>query len=192
MQAAGMLGDQEAPVAAAMVFDTSPRMEYRLNNKTRLEEAREMAQWLVTQLPPESEAAVLNSKSTGSVFAAELAAAKQRIDRLTPTPAGLPLLTVIEDAIRLVGQSEKDRKEIYIFTDLSHGALPVTPPDSWRKKMQSLENVGLYVIDVGAKDPRNFRWARIVYRARYLPRIVRYGFRLMLVAKGWKHLKMSG
>ena len=27
--ASGVLGDQEAPVAAALVFDTSPRMQYR-------------------------------------------------------------------------------------------------------------------------------------------------------------------
>jgi hypothetical protein len=156
MQAAGMLGDQEAPVAAAFVFDTSPRMEYRLNNKTRLEEARETGTWLLTQLPPESEAAVLDSRSTGAVFAAEIAAARQRIDRLTPTPVGSPLVTVIEDAIRLVSESEKQRKEVYIFTDLSHGALPDTPPAAWQKKMQTLANVGLYIIDVGALQPRNF------------------------------------
>lgn len=156
MQAAGMLGDQEAPVAAALVFDTSPRMEYRLNNKTRLEEARETGLWLLTQLPPESEAAVLDLHSAGSVFAAELAAARQRVNRLSSTASGLPLLTVVEDALRLVGESDKQRKEVYVFTDLSHGALPTTPPQAWRKKLESLQNVGIYLIDVGAKDPRNF------------------------------------
>lgn len=156
MQAAGMLGDQEAPVAAALVFDTSPRLEYRLNNKSRLEEARETGLWLLTQLPPESEAAVLDLHSTGSVFAAELAAARQRINRLSSTPAGLPLLTVIEDALRLVGESDKERKEVYIFTDMAHGGLPTTPPAAWHKKMESLSNVGIYLIDVGAKDPKDF------------------------------------
>src|SRR4051812_7661807 len=35
-----ILGDQEAPVAAAIVIDTSPRMQYRHDNKTRLETAQ--------------------------------------------------------------------------------------------------------------------------------------------------------
>src|SRR5215470_7351315 len=37
VQSAGFLGDREAPVAAAMVFDTTPRMQYRNENQTRLE-----------------------------------------------------------------------------------------------------------------------------------------------------------
>src|SRR3990172_9691788 len=47
----GMLGDQEAPVAAALVFDTNPRMQYRQQNKTRLEVAQETALWLLPQPP---------------------------------------------------------------------------------------------------------------------------------------------
>ena len=39
---AGVLGDREAPVAAALLFDTSPRMLYRQKNTTRLDDAREM------------------------------------------------------------------------------------------------------------------------------------------------------
>src|SRR5271154_3335648 len=31
----GLLGGSEAPVAAALVFDTSPRMQYRFRNETR-------------------------------------------------------------------------------------------------------------------------------------------------------------
>ena len=170
VQSAGMLGDQEAPVAAALVFDTSPRMEYRLNNKTRLEEARETGLWLLTQLPAESVAAVLDAKSSDAVFAAELAAARQRINRLQTTPSGHSLLTVLEDAIRLVSESDKPRKEVYLFTDLSHGALPSTPSEAWRQKMQSLQNVGIYLIDVGASEPRNFALGEVRLSSQLLAR----------------------
>src|SRR5437868_6686730 len=53
VQSAGFLGDQEAPVAAALVFDTSPRMQYRQQNQTRLEVAQDVANRVMTQLPPE-------------------------------------------------------------------------------------------------------------------------------------------
>src|ERR1041385_5401867 len=36
IRASGTFGDQEAPVAAALVFDTSLRMQYRQQNKSRL------------------------------------------------------------------------------------------------------------------------------------------------------------
>ncbi|HEY2826049.1 MAG TPA: BatA domain-containing protein, partial [Pirellulales bacterium] len=52
LQSAGLLGDQEAPVAAALVFDTSPRMQYRHQNQTRLEVAQEAAERVMTKLPP--------------------------------------------------------------------------------------------------------------------------------------------
>ena len=59
-KSAAVLGDREAPVAAALVFDTSPRMLYRQNNTTRLDDAREMGLWLLTQLPEESQVAVID------------------------------------------------------------------------------------------------------------------------------------
>ena len=39
MQATGAIGNEEAPVAAALVFDTAPHMLYRHQDRTRLQEA---------------------------------------------------------------------------------------------------------------------------------------------------------
>src|SRR6478736_2833851 len=64
-----IIGDQESPVAAAIVIDTSPRMQYRHENKTRLEAAQELAQWLIRQLPAESELAIIDSRSGRGAFA---------------------------------------------------------------------------------------------------------------------------
>src|SRR5262245_22592130 len=70
-----VLGDQEAPVAAAIVVDTSPRMQYRHENKTRLEAAQEMAQWLIRQLPAQSELAIVDSRPGSGAFAIDRASA---------------------------------------------------------------------------------------------------------------------
>jgi ABC-type phosphate/phosphonate transport system permease subunit len=74
--------DQEAPVAAALVFDTNPRMQYRQQNQTRLEAAQETGDWLLSQLPPESEVAVVDSRTVSAAFAVDSGAARQRIERL--------------------------------------------------------------------------------------------------------------
>ena len=42
LKLAGAVGSQEAPVAAALVFDAAPRIEYRHDNQTRLESGRDL------------------------------------------------------------------------------------------------------------------------------------------------------
>src|SRR5437868_345964 len=76
-----ILGDQEAPVAAAVVIDTSPRMQYRHENKTRLEAAQDLGQWLIRQLPADSELAILDSHAGSGTFAVDRSAAEKAIER---------------------------------------------------------------------------------------------------------------
>ena len=62
------VGDGQAPVAAVLAFDTAPRMDYRHQNQTRLEEARQTAEWLVRQLPSGSSMAVADGSLSYPVF----------------------------------------------------------------------------------------------------------------------------
>jgi aerotolerance regulator-like protein len=155
----GGLGSQEAPVAAALVFDTSPRMEYRDENRTRLEVAQETARWLLTQLPAESDVAVLESEGEPGDFAADLGAADQRISKLKTAATATPLVEIIEKALPLLNKElnkEKPRKEIYLFTDLARGAWPTDASGHLKALLEAAGDVGLYVIDVGVAEPRNF------------------------------------
>src|SRR5436190_4041506 len=99
-----VLGDQEAPVAAAIVIDTSPRMQYRHENKTRLEAAQEMGEWLLRQLPAESELAIIDSHPGSGAFAVDRAAAEKAIERLRTAGTPRPLMETIDAAISLVKQ----------------------------------------------------------------------------------------
>ena len=123
LQGSGWLGDQKAPVAVALVFDTQPRMEYRYRNQTRLEAARETALWLLSQLPRDSEVAVIDARYGSDVFAVDLGAARQRIERLTTGTVGAPLAKSLEGALRLLKENSRQRKEIYVFTDLARSSL---------------------------------------------------------------------
>jgi hypothetical protein len=154
--ASGVLGDQEAPVAAALVFDTNPRMQYRQNNQTRLQVAQETAQWLLPQLPRESDVSVVDSRTGSAVFAVDPGAARQRIERLDASAMAQPLVQSIEAALDLVNTSEKERKEVYVFTDLSQAAWSQTALRDLANRLQENPGIGLYVIDVGASDPVDF------------------------------------
>ena len=129
IHASGVLGDQEAPVAAALVFDTSPRMDYRQQNQTRLQAAQDIGLWLLQQLPAESHAAVVDGRRGEGVFQVDLGAAQDRVGRLETSSVARPLWERIEAAAKLLddsregggrpdGQELPERKELYVFTDL--------------------------------------------------------------------------
>ncbi|MFI4876748.1 MAG: BatA domain-containing protein [Blastopirellula sp. JB062] len=152
---AGSLGDQEAPVSAVFVFDTSPRLLYQHENQTRLEKAQAIATWLTGQLPPESEVAVADRQTGAALFAADIGAARQAIQRLEVSPGGESLDRLVSQAIDLADSSEKKRKEIYVFTDLSQPAWRGAQQSDLKRKLADHPDYPLYLIDVGAVDVRN-------------------------------------
>ena len=167
---APVLGDQEAPVAAVIVVDTSPRMEYRHDNETRLARAQETAQWLVRQLPADSEVAVADSRSGSGAFAVDRAAAGKMIERLRPTGTPRPLPEVIAAAINLAGQNERPRKEVYVFTDLARAAWDSPAAAELARLLETNRHVLLYVIDVGVNQPRNFALGDLTLSSELLSR----------------------
>jgi len=152
----GTWGSQEAPVAAALVFDTSPRVDYRQDNRTRLEAAKDFALWLATQFPPESQLAVLDSRPEPPVFQVDRGSAVDRIKRLETSAHTQPLGQAIEDALRLVEQNDKPRKEIYVFTDLTVAAWPASGAARLQERLSKASNTNVYVVDVGAAQPSNY------------------------------------
>lgn len=153
--AGGALGSQRAPVAAALVFDTSRRMEYRHENRTRLEVAQELAGWLLSQFPPESQVGVLAGPEAASAFQVDLGAARYRIQRLETTAQAPSLPSLIEQAARLLAQSDLERKEIFVFTDLARPAWPAQAAQQIPESLQKIPEGGVYLIDVGIASPVN-------------------------------------
>ena len=154
LRGAGWLPDAEGPVAAAFVFDTAPRMALRAGNRTRLERAAELAGVLFGKLPAGSKVAVVDTSGTPTGFAATLAEAEARVERLEVASATLSLPAAIAQARRLLAGGNLDRREIYVFTDCSRGAWDgsaAPEPDAAGALAASL----LYV-DVGAETVRNY------------------------------------
>lgn len=153
LKGAGWLADTEAPVAAAFVFDTAPRMALREANRTRLEQATTMARVLFGTLPPGSAVAVVDTSGEPAAFAPSPAAAEARIGRLAPAAPQQTLPGAIASASRLLTTAEQPRRELYVFTDCSRGA--------WEGATGSAGGVAdegtrtLYV-DVSASAPRDF------------------------------------
>ncbi len=153
---ASVLGSQESPVAAALVFDAAPRMAYRHENKTRLEVAQQWGLSLLPDLPPGSQIAVFDTRGDQNGFAADRGLAKQRIQRLETVTDSQPLTQAVEDAVRLLGQSGLARREIYVFTDLARAAWPSDAAATLQDRLSKAPGVNIYLIDVGVKEPQDF------------------------------------
>jgi hypothetical protein len=170
LRGAGWLPNAEGPVAAALVFDTAPRMTLREGNKTRLQQAAELARVLLGKLPAGSEVAVFDTAGGPAAFAPTLAAAEVRIDRLEAATPSVSLPAAIAAARRLLETAELERRELYVFSDCSRGAWEGAPladapppptPAAAAEAGATAEAAGeeaeatMLVIDVGAASTRN-------------------------------------
>ena len=170
IKTSGMIGDREAPAAAAMVFDTSPRMQYRHENKTRLQVAQDTCLWLLPQLPPESQVAVIDSAPAEPAFQVDLVAARQRVGRLEAEGAGRPLIDSLLSAAELLKDAPQERKEIYVFTDLTQAAWKTQSAATLQQRIKALGQVGVYLIDVGVERPQNFTLGELRLSGQLLAR----------------------
>ena len=156
-QLATSFGSQDAPIAAAIVIDTSLRMNYMAENKTRLEEAQNHAKWILHQIPQNSDVAILSGDPESSVFQVDTLAAENQIDRLRITSLGRPVLEMVQSAAALLAQSSHDQRELYVLTDLS---VP-----GWERAVTSEAlrqyNGGLFIVDVSVQQPSNTSFQRI-------------------------------
>lgn len=152
----GILGEQGDPAAVALVFDTSMRMEYRHENRTRLQAAQEIAAWILAQLPEESQVAVLDSRPGPAAFQADLGTAKHRVRTLETTAHAQPLPQAMAQARELLEGSKLARRQVYVFTDLARAAWPADAAAGLQRQHEKSPDVGTHLIDVGIDKPVNF------------------------------------
>ena len=113
---ANLIGDPQAPVAALIVMDTSPRMQLEFENENRLQKAQEIGQWLVTQFPSDSQVCVAPTDSDGVFFSVDVGAADRRLGKLKTNFSGVKIpskisqgLDLLETSLSLIHISEPTR-----------------------------------------------------------------------------------
>src|SRR3954454_7966445 len=95
----------ERPVAAVLVFDTSPSMEYTVAGRTRLEEDRQRARELLDEMAEGSLLAVLDTADdVGAEWAPSRELVAGRVEALRVRPANAPLGRALDAACRLLEQ----------------------------------------------------------------------------------------
>ena len=147
------LPSEEAPVAAVLIFDTSPRMAYRFQNQTRLQAAQSLGLWLLRELPRDSDIAVLETRPMPPRFAVDRGAAKTQIERLQFSALTESIPKALEKAISLLETSDKPHREVYFFTDLTTSAWPEESLGALRERLKAARGISYYIFDVGIQNP---------------------------------------
>ena len=156
IRGSGRLGGQDAPIAAAVVINNSPRMEYRQKNRTRLQQAQEIVDWLLGELPVDTPVAVVAPGDRYQGFSADRGAAQLKTARLTTSTVTVPLDRAIADALDLLEQKKEDyRGEVFVVTDMAQVDWKPKALDAFAQQLERLPEVSVYIIDVGAEEPTN-------------------------------------
>jgi uncharacterized membrane protein len=160
-QGLGLQGDQ--PVAAILVIDTTPSMEYTVGGKTRLADARARARALLDQLPAESSVAILDTSEQLEEWSPTPAAARSRLDGLQivharphANRANGTVTKQIAAAYRMFAKREQEKASnqppvLFVFSDRTEACWQSDEVISL-KKPDWLQAV---FVDVGVERPED-------------------------------------
>jgi hypothetical protein len=157
IKGSGLRGKEGAPLAVAIVLDNSVRMQYVFQNQTRQQQAKEMANWLIDQLPEDTQVAVLDRSRASTGFVVDLGTADSRVRNLTAENNPRPLSDAVREAIELVAEQEERRQEVFLFSDLSVESFSEEALQAIQESLVEAPEVRLYLVDVGAEEITN--WA---------------------------------
>lgn len=152
---AGGTGKEGGPIAAVLVFDNSLRMDYQHQNQSRLQQAQELAGWLLEQLPAEGPITIVERTGRHRGQALDRTAAELRVERLQTSPVVRPMDEVLRDTADWLREQDGYRGEIYVFTDLAEVEWPDDTLADFAGQLDQLPDVNVYLIDVGLQRPRN-------------------------------------
>jgi hypothetical protein len=128
-------------------------MQYREMGRSRLEVAKGLATQIVEKLPAGSRAAVLDLQSATRTTSLRSPStdALEEIRAIAPSASAESAGSMLRAAEGLLAQATEERREIYLFTDMTANA--------WRglaqEALAQYDHVPVYVIDVGISENQN-------------------------------------
>jgi len=166
------------PLAVALVFDTSASMEYKVGDRSRLDEAKRRALELMDDLPDGSRVAVFDSgEPVSGEWLQTISMARERIANLQIRPANHAVNDALVEAYRLLGAVDADDRAgdpaprfLYVFSDRTQ--------DSWddSRKAQLIQlrdsinpKANAAFVDVGVDKPENLAITDLQPRRQVIP-----------------------
>jgi hypothetical protein len=121
------------PSTSILILDNSMSMNYRVGDRTRLDDTKRLALTILNSLKPGDDVAVFAANDHVQPLIAELtvdhAAARHVIETLAPTQGRTDFAPALSAAQKLVSRSTKGVKRIFLLTDnQASGWTNASPP----------------------------------------------------------------
>ncbi len=164
------LGNDQSPVSAVLIIDTSPRMLYEIARQTegdqfaqaesRLAEAQGLADWLVRELPDDSDICIVDSSADEPFNSVDVAAAAKRISSLSIASNSVSIpdrMNAAIDFLETGEQKENKPREIYIFTDMTLKSWQSKRSKQLQLRLNDLKDISVYLVDISVENPTNYQ-----------------------------------
>ena len=149
---------RERPVAMILIFDTSPSMDYKSGDMSRLDLAKKRGLELLEQVPDDCRVLILDSAEAnrGEDWLKSLEKARQRIQGLTIRPDNTPVTKALDEAMRRFDEWDRAGDDpvgqnmprfVCVFSDRTKA--------SWNPSVSAkpaAERVQMLYFDVGIDD----------------------------------------
>ncbi len=159
LQGSGLQGGAAGGVNVAVVMDNSARMQYRSENQTRLEAAKETADWLLGRLPADSQVAVADLASAGRLVDRD--AARLRVGRVRPNAQTKTLDSALRSSLAALPTDDTAEQEVFLFTDRTQGSLSDATLAAINQTLADFPRATLHLVDVGVDRPVNLGLASL-------------------------------
>jgi hypothetical protein len=151
-----------SPLGVVLVFDTSVSMDYKIEGKTRLEQAKEQALTYLKSLPGSSEVAVIDSAESATGRFVSVNEATKLVENRKINPRNRPITAGIEDGLRLLERSAPNLPLLMaVFSDRTNASWDANVvgttliPQKQGLEAKLKREINLVYYDLGAPDPRN-------------------------------------
>ncbi|UCD29796.1 MAG: BatA domain-containing protein [Planctomycetota bacterium] len=143
-----------SPVSAVICLDDSASMSYRFQGQTRLRRACDWARNLLNdprRLPQGSEVTVITGSAEPKdiIWTHDLNRAGRNLAASRPSGHDRTVSLLLKHAYRMISTAQHQRREVYLFTDLTEQSWRIPPP-SVPEELNAI-----YILDVGQQENRN-------------------------------------
>ncbi len=173
------LGAGDRPVAAVLIFDTSPSMEYKSGGKSRLDESKRRGQELLDDFPEGSRIAVLDSAEPGGDWLQTHSLARERIAALQIRWANYPVTQQLSQAYGMLAKLQQEQTDpneallpfVYVFSDRTQAAWDAHQVENLKRLRDRVAAppANAVLVDVGADKPDDLAIADLEMRRQIVP-----------------------
>src|SRR5581483_10294622 len=159
------LASGDRPVAAVLIFDTSPSMEYKSGGKSRLDEAKRRGLELLDGFPDGSQVAVLDSAEPSGDWLQTRSLVRERIGALQIRPANYPVTQQLSQAYGMLAKLQQEQGDpneallpfVYVFSDRLQAAWDSHQVENLKRLRDRVTAppVNAVLVDVGIDKPED-------------------------------------